>query len=196
MWYTVYYYVKYVVAFTFSPLVTSKCSWVVRRSCIKMYRECGITPRWSKLVQHWEVHKQSSSVWLSWNTIDVEYILVIPWWQWAVRGFWCTKHCWQLAISEWNGVVGTETGHSVTESMRKTVRGCRKKCVMRRLIMCIEREILQGCSYKGAVDGLDLLPSYTLKKCIQNLVEKPRNKRLVSSHLLFIGFHQRRWFFF
>jgi len=60
--------------------------------------------------------------------------------------------------------VGTEAGHSVTESMRKSVTGCRKKCVMRRLIMCFEREMLQGCSYDGALDGLDLLPSYTLKK--------------------------------
>ena len=48
--------------------------------------------------------------------------------------------------------------------------------------MCNEREMLLGCSYEGAADGLDLLPSYTFKKCIQNLVEKPRSKQMGSAH--------------
>jgi len=33
--------------------------------------------------------------------------------------------------------------------------------------MCNEREMLLGCSYEGALDGLDLLPYYTLKKRIK-----------------------------
>jgi hypothetical protein len=59
-----------------------------------------------------------------------------------------------------------------------------KKCVMRRLIMCIEREILQGCSYEGSLDGLDLLRSYTLKKCMQNLVEKHSCKNWILTNLM------------
>jgi hypothetical protein len=53
----------------------------------------------------------------------------------------------------------------------------------------LARDII-GMFIRGALDGLDLHNFYTLKKYMQNLVEKLRSNRLGSYQRLLIGFHK------
>jgi hypothetical protein len=181
--------------FSYFRLLThcSSLANVLGMSDVAVSTERRITPRWNKLTSSWNTEKSiSSQVLCGWTEIDWCCIYIhIGDTMMAMGSLWIlmcetlltafnfrVERCCRYrdrSVSYW---IYEENSNGIPEKM----------CNEAYYNVCLARDII-GKFIRGALDGLDLHNFYTLKKYMQNLVEKLRSKRLGSYQWLLIGFH-------